>query len=104
MTWDMVHFAVQLLGGIVLHCGRIAEMTTGERNTLVATLPLYLTALTGRGAHLVTVNDYLARRDAEWMGQLYTFLGLTVGCSQHEQDPSIRRQQYACAIACGTNS
>src|SRR5947199_2275135 len=73
MVWDMVHFDVQLLGGIVLHRGRIAEMATGEGKTLVATLPLYLNALTGRGAHLVTVNDYLARRDAEWMGQLYNF-------------------------------
>ncbi len=78
MTWNMVHFDVQLIGGIVLHRGRIAEMATGEGKTLVATLPLYLNALTGRGAHLVTVNDYLARRDAEWMGQLYSFLGLTV--------------------------
>src|SRR5437899_11850564 len=80
MVWNMVHFDVQLVGGMVLHRGRIAEMATGEGKTLVATLPLYLNALTGRGAHLVTVNDYLARRDAEWMGQLYTFLGLTVGC------------------------
>src|SRR3954451_20906811 len=78
MVWDMVHFDVQLLGGIVLHRGRIAEMATGEGKTLVATLPLYLNALTGRGAHLVTVNDYLAKRDAEWMGQVYGFLGLTV--------------------------
>ena len=104
MTWDMVHFDVQLLGGIVLHRGRIAEMATGEGKTLVATLPLYLNALTGRGAHLVTVNDYLARRDAEWMGQLYTFLGLSVGCIQHDQDPNDRRQQYACDITYGTNS
>jgi preprotein translocase subunit SecA len=104
MTWDMVHFDVQLLGGIVLHRGRIAEMATGEGKTLVATLPLYLNALTGRGAHLVTVNDYLARRDAEWMGQLYTFLGLTVGCIQHDQEPDVRRQQYACDITYGTNS
>jgi preprotein translocase subunit SecA len=104
MTWDMVHFDVQLLGGVVLHRGRIAEMATGEGKTLVATLPLYLNALTGRGAHLVTVNDYLARRDAEWMGQLYTFLGLTVGCIQHDQEPSVRRQQYACDITYGTNS
>jgi len=79
-------------------------MATGEGKTLVATLPLYLNALTGRGAHLVTVNDYLARRDAEWMGQLYTFLGLTVGCIQHDQEPSVRRQQYACDITYGTNS
>jgi preprotein translocase subunit SecA len=104
MGWDMVHFDVQLLGGIVLHRGRIAEMATGEGKTLVATLPLYLNALTGRGAHLVTVNDYLARRDAEWMGQLYTFLGLTVGCIQHDQEPDIRREQYACDITYGTNS
>src|ERR1700737_4885983 len=104
MTWDMVHFDVQLLGGMVLHRGRIAEMATGEGKTLVATLPLYLNALTGRGAHLVTVNDYLARRDAEWMGQLYNFLGLTVGCIQHDQEPDVRRQQYACDITYGTNS
>ncbi|HYY12811.1 MAG TPA: preprotein translocase subunit SecA [Chthoniobacterales bacterium] len=104
MAWDIVHFDVQLLGGIVLHRGRIAEMATGEGKTLVATLPLYLNALTGRGAHLVTVNDYLARRDAEWMGQLYTFLGLTVGCIQHDQEPDIRREQYACDITYGTNS
>jgi preprotein translocase subunit SecA len=104
MTWDMVHFDVQLLGGIVLHRSRIAEMATGEGKTLVATLPLYLNALTGRGAHLVTVNDYLARRDAEWMGQLYNFLGLTVGCIQHDQEPDVRREQYAMDITYGTNS
>jgi preprotein translocase subunit SecA len=104
MTWDMVHFDVQLLGGIVLHRGRIAEMATGEGKTLVATLPLYLNALTGRGAHLVTVNDYLARRDAEWMGQLYNFLELTVGCIQHDQEPDVRREQYAMDITYGTNS
>src|SRR6202008_783064 len=101
---DMVHFDVQLMGGIVLHRGRIAEMATGEGKTLVATLPLYLNALTGRGAHLVTVNDYLARRDAEWMGQLYGFLGLTVGCIQHDQEPDVRREQYAMDITYGTNS
>src|SRR5438270_7035201 len=104
MVWDMVHFDVQLLGGIVLHKGRIAEMATGEGKTLVATLPLYLNALTGRGAHLVTVNDYLARRDAEWMGQLYDFLGLTIGCIQHDQEPNVRREQYAMDITYGTNS
>jgi preprotein translocase subunit SecA len=104
MKWDMVHFDVQLLGGIVLHRGRIAEMATGEGKTLVATLPLYLNALTGRHAHLVTVNDYLARRDAEWMGQLYDFLGLTVGCIQHDQEPDVRREQYAMDITYGTNS
>ena len=104
MTWNMVHFDVQLIGGIVLHRGRIAEMATGEGKTLVATLPLYLNALTGRGAHLVTVNDYLARRDAEWMGQLYSFLGLTCGCIQHDQPPDLRREQYAMDITYGTNS
>ncbi len=104
MVWNMVHFDVQLVGGMVLHRGRIAEMATGEGKTLVATLPLYLNALTGRGAHLVTVNDYLARRDAEWMGQLYTFLGLTVGCIQHDQTPDVRREQYAMDITYGTNS
>jgi preprotein translocase subunit SecA len=104
MTWDMVHFDVQLLGGVVLHRGRIAEMATGEGKTLVATLPLYLNALTGRGAHLVTVNDYLARRDAEWMSQIYNFLGVTVGCIQHDQEPAERREQYARDITYGTNS
>ena len=104
MTWEMVHFDVQLLGGMVLHRGRIAEMATGEGKTLVATLPLYLNALAGRGAHLVTVNDYLARRDAEWMGQLYNFVGLTVGCIQHDQEPNDRREQYAMDITYGTNS
>src|ERR1700682_4275973 len=104
MTWNMVHFDVQLVGGMVLHRGRIAEMATGEGKTLVATLPLYLNALTGRGAPLVTVNDYLARRDAEWMGQLYNFLGLTVGCIQHDQSPEVRREQYAMDITYGTNS
>src|SRR5438067_6717135 len=104
MAWNMVHFAVQLVGGIVLHRGRISEMATGEGKTLVATLPLYLNALTGKGAHLVTVNDYLARRDAEWMGQLYNFLGLTTGCIQHDQSPEERREQYAMDITYGTNS
>jgi preprotein translocase subunit SecA len=100
----MVHFDVQLIGGMVLHKGKIAEMATGEGKTLVATLPLYLNALTGRGAHLVTVNDYLARRDSEWMGALLRFLGLTVGCIQHDQPPDVRRAQYACDITYGTNS
>src|SRR6187397_17612 len=104
MTWNMVHFDVQLVGGMVLHRGRISEMATGEGKTLVATLPLYLNALTGKGAHLVTVNDYLARRDAEWMGELYRFLGLTCGCIQHDQPPDIRREQYAMDITYGTNS
>src|ERR1700745_1734409 len=103
-TLGQRHFDVQLVGGVILHRGMIAEMATGEGKTLVATLALYLNALTGRGAHVVTVNDYLARRDAEWMGQLYNFLGLTVGCIQHDQEPSVRRQQYACDITYGTNS
>lgn len=102
--WNMVHFDVQLVGGIVLHRGRIAEMATGEGKTLVATLAVYLNALTGRGVHLVTVNDYLARRDAECMGQLYGFLGLTVGIIQHDQSPEERRAQYECDITYGTNS
>src|SRR6202045_3200579 len=104
MVWNMVHFDVQLLGGVVLHRGRIAEMATGEGKTLVATLPLYLNALTGRGAHLVAVNNFPARRDAEWMGQLYSFLGLTCGCIQHDQPPDVRREQYAMDITYGTNS
>ena len=104
LTWNMVHFDVQLVGGIVLHRGRIAEMATGEGKTLVATLAVYLNALTGRGVHLVTVNDYLARRDAECMGQLYGFLGLTVGIIQHDQSPEERRAQYECDITYGTNS
>ena len=104
VTWNMVHFDVQLIGGMVLHSGRIAEMATGEGKTLVATLPLYLNALTGRGAHLVTVNDYLARRDAEWMGELFRFLGLTVGIIQHDQSPEVRREQYHCDIAYGVNA
>jgi preprotein translocase subunit SecA len=104
MTWAMVHFDVQLIGGVVLHRGRIAEMATGEGKTLVATAPVYLNALSGRGVHVVTVNDYLARRDAEWMGQLYSFLGLTVGIIQHDQPPEMRRAQYECDITYGTNS
>ena len=104
IEWQMVHFDVQLIGGMVLHRGRIAEMATGEGKTLVATLPLYLNALSGRGAHLVTVNDYLARRDAEWVGEIYRFLGLTVGVIQHDQSPEVRRAQYACDITYGTNS
>jgi preprotein translocase subunit SecA len=103
-TWNMIHFDVQLIGGMVLHQGKIAEMATGEGKTLVATCPLYLNALSGRGVHLVTVNDYLARRDAEWMGQLFTFLGLTVGCIQHDQPPSERKHQYDQDITYGTNS
>ncbi|HEY6867255.1 MAG TPA: preprotein translocase subunit SecA, partial [Candidatus Eisenbacteria bacterium] len=103
-TWDMVPYDVQLIGGMMLHQGRIAEMATGEGKTLVATMPLYLNALTGRGAHLVTVNDYLARRDSEWMGEIYKFLGLTVGCIQQGMDPPARRAQYECDITYGTNN
>src|SRR5213075_2944692 len=100
-TIGMRHFDVQLVGGIVLHEGKIAEMKTGEGKTLVATLPLVLNALSGKGAHLVTVNDYLARRDAGWMGRLYNFLGLTVGVIQHDQSPDERREQYAMDITYG---
>lgn len=104
VTWAMVHFDVQLIGGMVLHSGRISEMATGEGKTLVATAPMYLNALAGRGAHVVTVNDYLSRRDAEWMGQLYGFLGLTTGIIQHDQPPDIRRAQYEADITYGTNA
>ncbi len=100
----MVPFDVQLIGGYALHSGRIAEMATGEGKTLVATLPVYLNALTGRGVHVVTVNDYLAARDSEWMGAVYKFLGLTVGTILHDQPPSVRREQYNCDIAYGTNA
>src|SRR5216117_247517 len=101
---NMRHFDVQLIGGMVLHQGKISEMKTGEGKTLVATLPVYLNALSGRGVHVVTVNDYLAKRDSEWMGQLYRFLGLTVGCILHDQPPSVRREQYNCDITYGTNA
>jgi len=104
LKWEMVHFDVQLIGGMALHGGRIAEMATGEGKTLVATLPVYLNALTGRGVHVVTVNDYLAARDGEWMGAVYQFLGLTVGCILHDQPPHVRREQYNCDITYGTNA
>ncbi len=104
LVWDMVHFDVQLVGGIALHEGRIAEMATGEGKTLVATLPLYLNSLSGRNSQLVTVNDYLARRDSEWMGQLYGFLGVTVGCIQQSMSPDLRRDMYGCNITYGTAS
>ncbi len=104
LVWDMVPFDVQLIGGIALHQGSIAEMQTGEGKTLSATLPLYLNALTGKNVRLVTVNDYLARRDAQWMGHLYEYLGLTVGCIQNSMSPFERRQQYSCDITYGTNS
>ncbi len=104
IRWDMVHFDVQLLGGVALHRGFIAEMATGEGKTLVATLPVYLNALTGLGVHVVTVNDYLARRDSMWMGALFSFLGLTVGCIQSMMPAELRRRQYACDITYGTNA
>ena len=94
----MRHYDVQLMGGMVLHNGAIAEMKTGEGKTLVATLPVYLNALAGRGVHVVTVNDYLARRDAEWMGAVYRFLGLSVGVILHELSDDQRRAAYACDI------
>ena len=103
-TWDMVPFDTQLIGGIVLHQGKISEMATGEGKTLVATLPVYLNAVTGKGVHVVTVNDYLAKRDATWMGTVYQYLGLTVGCIQNAMRPEERRAQYACDITYGTNA
>jgi preprotein translocase subunit SecA len=104
VTWDMVPYDVQLIGAIVLYRGSIAEMATGEGKTLVATMPLYLMALTGRGAHLVTVNDYLAQRDSEWMGHIYAYLGLSTGVVLNGQTPPIRKQMYACDITYGTNN
>jgi preprotein translocase subunit SecA len=101
---NMRHFDVQLLGGVVLHHGRIAEMKTGEGKTLVATLPAYLNALGGKGVHVVTVNDYLARRDSEWMGRIYRFLGMSVGVIQHELNDQQRQVGYACDITYGTNN
>ena len=103
-TLNMRHFDVQLIGGMVLHQGKIAEMKTGEGKTLVATLPVYLNALAGRGVHVVTVNDYLAKRDSEWMGKLYTFLGLTVGVIVHELNDEERRRAYAADVTYGTNN
>src|SRR5881409_3307381 len=100
----MRHFDVQLIGGIVLHRGKIAEMKTGEGKTLVATLPVYLNALTGRGVHLVTVNDYLARRDSEWMGRVYRFLGLSVGVIQNQHGDRERQEAYRCDVTYGTNN
>ena len=104
LTWDMIHFDVQLIGGMAIHSGKIAEMATGEGKTLVSTLPLYLNSLTGRNTQLVTVNDYLARRDSEWMGHLYNFLGVSVGCIQQQMSPDIRREMYGRDITYGTAS
>ncbi len=104
IRWNMVPYDVQLIGGIVLHQGKISEMATGEGKTLVATLPMYLNALAGRGVHLVTVNDYLAKRDSEWMGEVYKFLGLTVGVILNDMDSNKRREMYNCDITYGTNN
>ncbi len=104
VTWDMVPYDQQLIGGIVLHQGKIAEMATGEGKTLVASLPLYLNALQGEGAWLVTVNDYLAQRDSEWMGPIYKYLGLSVGVIISDMPPHVRREQYAADITYGTNN
>ena len=104
MEWDMIHFDCQLKGGIALHRGIIAEMATGEGKTLVATLPVYLNALTGRGVHVITVNDYLARRDSEWTGELLKYLGLSIGCIQSQMPPERRRDNYNCDVTYGTNS
>src|SRR3970040_96929 len=103
-TLNMRHFDVQLIGGVVLHKGKIAEMKTGEGKTLVATLPAYLNALEGKGVHVVTVNDYLARRDSEWMGRIYRFLGLSLGGIQHELNDQERQVAYGADITYGTNN
>jgi preprotein translocase, SecA subunit len=105
ITWDMVHYDVQLIGGIVLHQGKIAEMATGEGKTLVATLPVFLNAIAGKGVHVVTVNDYLSKRDSEWMGPLYMFHGLSVDCiDKHEPNSDARKRAYNCNITFGTNN
>ena len=105
VTWDMVHYDVQIIGGIVLHQGKIAEMATGEGKTLVATLPVFLNALAGKGVHMVTVNDYLSKRDSEWMGPLYMFHGLSVDCiDKHEPNSDARRRAYECDVTFGTNN
>ena len=103
-TLNMRHFDVQLIGGVVLHEGKIAEMKTGEGKTLVATLPVYLNALEDRGVHVVTVNDYLAKRDSEWMGTIYKFVGLTVGRIYHDMPDEARKDAYACNVTYGTNN
>jgi preprotein translocase subunit SecA len=105
MVWDMVPYDVQLIGGVALHDGKVAEMATGEGKTLVATMPLYLNALAGRGVHLVTVNTYLAQRDSEWMGTIYRYLGLTVDCIDlHQPGTPERREAYCADITYGTNN
>ncbi|NTV12242.1 MAG: preprotein translocase subunit SecA, partial [Zoogloea sp.] len=100
----MRHFDVQMVGGMVLHYGKIAEMRTGEGKTLTATLPVYLNALSGKGVHVITVNDYLASRDADWMGRIYRFLGLTCGCNLSQMDHEAKQAAYACDITYGTNN
>jgi preprotein translocase subunit SecA len=105
IEWDMIHYDVQLIGGYVLHQGKIAEMATGEGKTLVATLPVFLNALAGKGVHIVTVNDYLAKRDSEWMGPLYEFHGLSVDCiDKHQPNSTARRNAYLADITFGTNN
>ena len=105
VTWNMVHYDVQLIGGVVLHEGKIAEMATGEGKTLVSTLPAYLNALAGEGVHIVTVNDYLARRDQEWNGPIFEWLGLTVDCiDKHQPNSEERRKAYLADITYGTNN
>ena len=105
VAWEMVHYDVQLIGGVALHRGNVAEMQTGEGKTLVATLPVFLNALTGRGVHVVTVNDYLARRDSEWMGPIYEFHGMSVDCiDKHQPNSESRREAYKCDITFGTNN
>src|SRR6476620_8315499 len=104
ITWNMVHYDVQLIGGIVLHQGKIAKIATGEGKTLVSTLPAYLNALAGEGVHIVTVNDYLALRDSEWMGRIYKLLGMTVGCIQNDMDDFERQEAYKADITYGTNN
>ncbi len=105
ITWDMVHYDVQLIGGLTLHQGKIAEMATGEGKTLVATLPVFLNALPGQGVHLVTVNDYLAKRDSEWMGPIFQFHGLSVDCiDKHQPNSEARRNAYLADITYGTNN
>lgn len=104
LSWNMIPYDVQLLGAVGLHNGNIMEMATGEGKTLVATLPLYLNALSGKGAHIVTVNDYLAKRDSQWMGRIFEYLGLTVGCLQNQMHPGERKEAYNCDITYGTNS
>ena len=105
IVWDMVHYDVQLFGGVALHKGKIAEMATGEGKTVVATLPVFLNALAGRGVHIVTVNDYLSKRDSEWMGPIYEFHGLTVDCiDKHQPNSAERRKAYMADITFGTNN